>query len=87
LGSFVAGFKAATTKRINVARGLPGTPVWQRNYYEHVIRDEEAMAAIVNYVLTNPVRWMLDIENPERWGEDDLDEWLGPGVVVGGSGR
>jgi hypothetical protein len=82
----VAGFKAATTTRINRARGLPGMPVWQRNYYEHIIRDDDAMACLVNYVLTNPVRWMLDRENPDRWGEDDLEVWIGPGIIATASG-
>jgi REP element-mobilizing transposase RayT len=43
LSSFVAGFKSATTKRINILRHAAGTPVWQRNYYEHVIRDETSL--------------------------------------------
>jgi hypothetical protein len=38
LSSLVAGFKSAVTKHINRLRGVPETPVWQRNYYEHVIR-------------------------------------------------
>jgi hypothetical protein len=36
----IAGFKSITTKRINELRGTPGKPVWPRNYYEHIIRDE-----------------------------------------------
>jgi REP element-mobilizing transposase RayT len=76
IGSFVAGFKAASTKRINSLRDLPGTPVWQRNYYDHIIRDDDAYARIYNYILTNPVRWELDRENPNRWGADDFDGWL-----------
>ena len=42
-------FKSATTTRINVARGAPGTPVWQRGYYEHVIRNEAELTAIREY--------------------------------------
>jgi REP element-mobilizing transposase RayT len=37
LGSFVAGFKSIVTERINILRSTPGMPVWQRNYYEHII--------------------------------------------------
>lgn len=81
LGSFVAGFKAATTKRINEGRGLPGTPVWQRNYHEHVIRSDDAYARIYNYILTNPLRWMLDRENPEHWTVDEFDQWLSRSAV------
>jgi putative transposase len=76
LGSFVAGFKSATTKRINDLRGTPGVPLWQRNYYEHVIRNEEELHRIREYIQTNPLRWELDRENPARRGEDEFDRWL-----------
>jgi len=49
-GALVAGFKSAVTKRINVIRGLPGIPVWQRNYYEHIIRDENELNHIREYI-------------------------------------
>lgn len=78
VGAFVAGFKAATTRRINQMRDLPGTPVWQRNYYEHLIRDDAAMARIYNYIATNPFRWHLDVDNPHRLGVDLLEEWITP---------
>jgi REP element-mobilizing transposase RayT len=43
---------------------MPGTSVWQRNYYEHVIRRDESLAKIREYIETNPLRWALDKENP-----------------------
>ena len=46
--------------------GTPGERLWQRDYYEHIVRSDEAMVRIVNYVLTNPVRWHLDADNPDR---------------------
>ena len=64
LGAFVSGFKSVVTKRINAFQGLPGTPVWQRNYFEHVIRDENSLNRIRQYVLDNPARWEFDRENP-----------------------
>ena len=76
LGSFVAGLKSAVTKRINEIRGTPGAPVWQRNYYEHVIRNDDALNRIRAYIETNPLRWMLDRENPQREGTDAFDQWL-----------
>lgn len=39
-------FKSTATKHINLLRDTPGTPVWQRNYYEHIIRDEESLQVI-----------------------------------------
>ena len=64
LGAFVAGFKSAATRRINARRGTPGTVVWQRNYYEHIIRDEQALGRIRAYIANNPLQWDLDRENP-----------------------
>jgi REP element-mobilizing transposase RayT len=65
IGSFVAGFKSAVTKRINEMRGAPGLPVWQRNYYEHVIRDGEELNRIRQYIIDNPAIWEDDVENPD----------------------
>jgi REP-associated tyrosine transposase len=64
LGAFIAGLKSAATKRINEIRSTPGLPIWQRNYYEHIIRDEESLDRIREYVLTNPAGWETDPENP-----------------------
>ncbi|MBI4498242.1 MAG: hypothetical protein HY689_10120 [Chloroflexi bacterium] len=66
LGSFIAGFKAATTKRINALRSTPGAPVWQRNYDEHIIRTERAWGVIRQYIMTNPQHWEQDREHPDR---------------------
>lgn len=50
--------------------------LWQRNYYEHIIRDEDSLNRIREYIATNPLRWELDRENPQRTGEDEFDQWL-----------
>jgi len=50
--------------------------LWQRNYYEHIIRDEDALNRIRQYIANNPLGWHLDRENPQRRGEDELDQWL-----------
>ncbi len=76
LGSLIAGFKSATTTRVNELRGALGIPLWQRNYHEHVIRNEEDLRRIREYIQTNPLRWELDRENPARRGEDEFDRWL-----------
>lgn len=57
LGSFIAGYKSAVTKRINEIRGTPGNPVWQRNYYERIIRNERELDAIRRYIRDNPTHW------------------------------
>ncbi len=65
LGAIIAGFKSAVTRRINNMRGTPGTPVWQRNYYEHIVRDENELNRIREYINNNPLQWALDRENPD----------------------
>jgi len=58
--TIIRGYKAAVTKRINLLRDCPECPVWQRNYYESVIRDEEAYQRIAAYILNNPRKWEQD---------------------------
>jgi len=71
IGAFIAGFKSVITKHVNEIRQTPGVPVWQRNYYEHVIRDEDELKEVRQYILTNPMKWALDRENPEYRGRGD----------------
>jgi hypothetical protein len=85
LGSFIAGFKASCTRQINHLRNLNGAPVWQRGYWEHIVRDEDACARIYEYVETNPLRWERDRENPDFPGDDSFHVWLritAPAVVT-----
>jgi hypothetical protein len=63
LGSFVAGFKSASTKSINQIRHTPGLPFWQRNYYEHIIRSQEAWNRLRQYIASKPLEWEQDVEN------------------------
>jgi REP element-mobilizing transposase RayT len=64
IGSILAGFKSATTRQINLMRNNPGCPVWQRNYYERVIRNENELAGVREYIASNPMKWALDKESP-----------------------
>ncbi len=73
LGVIIRAFKSAVTKRINQMRGTPGAPVWQRNYYEHIIRNENSLNRIRQYIETNPLRWMMDRENVEKIRTNDFD--------------
>ncbi len=63
LSSFVSGFKSVVTKRINILRGAPKKPVWQRSFYDHVIRNERSLSAIREYISNNPINWEQDIDN------------------------
>jgi hypothetical protein len=60
----VAGFKAAVTRRASEALPRLRMPIWQRNYYEHVIRDERDLDRIRDYVAANPARWEEDGYHP-----------------------
>ena len=60
----VGYFKMNTAKRINKILNSEGTPVWQRNYYEHVIRDDEEHNRIHLYIEVNIDNWVNDEENP-----------------------
>jgi REP element-mobilizing transposase RayT len=62
----VGSFKSAVTKRINQSRNTPGAPVWQRNYYERVIRDERELDGIRQYIVDNPAKWAVDENHPLR---------------------
>src|SRR5712671_3102965 len=71
LGEVVAAFKSATT--VHYIRGVKTTAwpafrrrLWQRNYFEHVVRDEKALDRIRRYIVENPARWAFDDENPEK---------------------
>jgi putative transposase len=66
LGAIVRGFKASTTKLINALQGTPGATLWQRNYYEHVVRNDNELQRIREYIANNPAQWTLDRENPEK---------------------
>jgi len=60
LGSFISGFKSSTTKRINQIRGTPGARVWQRNYYDRIIRNQGELDQLRLYIQDNPLKWELD---------------------------
>ncbi len=53
-------YKSAVTTRINRLRHSPGAPVWQRNYYEHIIRNETSYHHIAEYIRNNPLNWRND---------------------------
>ena len=70
LSSLIVGFKSATTKQINKLRRTPGSPVWQRNYYEHIVRSEASLQHIRQYIDINPLQWQIDQlhpSNPSKW--------------------
>lgn len=67
LGQIIAYFKYQSTKEMNgIETRNAITKFWQRNYYEHIIRNEMELEQKTNYILNNPTRWKEDQENPEH---------------------
>jgi putative transposase len=75
LPEIIRGFKTFSARRVNELRDTRGVPIWQRNYYEHVIRDEESLNRIREYILNNPAQWAFDPENPAATAAEPPDLW------------
>jgi len=72
LSDVIQWFKTMTTNEyIRGVRDLQWYPfhrqLWQRSFYDHVIRNEEELAGVRTYILQNPLKWMLDHDNPENF--------------------
>ena len=70
IGQIVGGFKSAVTRRVNLQHNLSGKRLWQRNYYEHVVRDEAELQQLREYMVNNSLKWELDglhPNNPSKW--------------------
>ena len=63
LPKIMGRFKMISARLINIIRNTTGEPVWQRNYYDHIIRTEKSLHKIQAYIDTNPARWQYDKEN------------------------
>ncbi|MCK5393250.1 MAG: transposase [Candidatus Omnitrophica bacterium] len=63
IGSIIAGFKSIVTTQINTIRNSPGEKIWQRNYYDHIIRNEKSLNEIRVYIRNNPATWDKDEYN------------------------
>ena len=78
LGRLVGAFKTISTKQINNLRGTPGEPFWQRNYWEHIVRNERALLAIREYIIYNPTRWEIDKLHPGTGLNPFNESWKRP---------
>ncbi len=66
LPEIVRQFKTFSARRINKNRNTPGQQVWQRSYYDHIIRNENSLGNIKLYIRENPQSWETDKNNPEN---------------------
>ena len=60
IGSLVGGFKSSFTTKMNHMDGTPKRQLWQRNYWEHIIRNDNEYQRITQYIMDNPKKWALD---------------------------
>ncbi|NOX88910.1 MAG: transposase [Calditrichaeota bacterium] len=60
LGAIMQNFQSITTRKINKIRKTPGVRIWQRNYWEHIIRNEQELNRIRQYIIENPLKWQDD---------------------------
>ena len=66
LSSIIGSFKSAVTMQINQVRNTPGISIWQRNYCDHIIRDEISLEKTREYIVGNTLKWDNDDENPDK---------------------
>ena len=60
ISTIVGSFKSATTRKINQVRQNSGATIWQRNFHEHIIFDDDAKVRIQDYIINNPRNWKDD---------------------------
>ena len=73
LGEIVRAYKAAST---HIVRSTVNSNfAWQRNYYEHIIRNDDFLHRIREYIQNNPARWEYDRENPATTTPEPENAW------------
>jgi REP element-mobilizing transposase RayT len=65
LGRLVGAFKTVSAREINQLRQMSGCPVWQRDFYDRINRNERSLERIRQYIADNPLKWHEDTENPD----------------------
>jgi REP element-mobilizing transposase RayT len=64
LSNIIGAFKTTAATRINKLRGQIGAPVWQKSFYDRIVRNERELGWIQKYILNNPIKWEEDRDNP-----------------------
>ena len=64
LGAIIQNFKSVSTRKVNKMKKTYRNSLWQRNYYEHIIRNEKSLNTIRRYIKFNPLMWAYDSDNP-----------------------
>jgi REP element-mobilizing transposase RayT len=64
LSNIIGAFKTTAATRVNKLRGVVGVPVWQKSFYDRIIRDDFELGRIQEYIRNNPMKWAEDRDNP-----------------------
>src|SRR5262245_47862400 len=64
--TIVRAYKSAVTYAVNAAENQRGAVLWQRNYYDHIIRNDRELNNIRWYIINNPINWQLDRDNAQN---------------------
>ncbi len=75
LGHIICAFKSISTIQVNRLLSRSGKRLWQRNYYEHIIRNEREFDRICRYIEENPREWGRDRENPMAQITEPDEPW------------
>jgi REP-associated tyrosine transposase len=75
VSEIVGAFKSFSSRRIHATNASSPKKVWQRGFYEHIVRNRDECERISRYVLQNPARWEFDRENPQAPEIADPDAW------------
>ncbi len=60
VGRLIGAFKTVSTRHINELKNAPGAKLWQRNFWEHVVRNESELSHLREYIRNNPAKWEFD---------------------------
>jgi REP element-mobilizing transposase RayT len=78
--TIVRAYKSAVTYAVNKLENQRGAVLWQKNYYEHIIRNEHELNNIVRYIVNNPPNWQLDRDNAQNTRKlsppEEVDEYI-----------
>jgi REP element-mobilizing transposase RayT len=61
VSEIIRGFKTWSAKKINEMHGNKGSPVWQCSFHDHIIRNEQSLAKIREYIINNPIKWEINM--------------------------
>ena len=83
LSEIMRGFKTFSSRRINEIKDFDKFQ-WQKSFYDHIVRDEESLRRIREYICFNPLKWEMDIENRNsHFPHENCADYY-EGIITGG---